>query len=202
MDPSYAHKLLGYNKYTGTPDLCINPFDQLPPVAIAASSVWADLVPTGLMRPTRGLKGMSFHRAAMAAMDHDTVTAGLWALAAFDPALVHLAELREHFRTLDEGDPLRVTLDRLTSVYVEGQCRELIHAAGITTLEVTEIVANRLGDNTETVYHIVACTDHPLAIELFAYAQYLGSLTAHGDAPWKRFAAVMADCHSHLTPAS
>ncbi len=156
----------------------------------------------GLQVHRKGLKGMSFHRAAIAAMNHDTVNAGLWALAAFDPALVHLAELREHFQRLPEEDLLRVTLDRLTSVYVEGQCRELIHAAGITTEEALEIMINRLGGNTDTMYHAVACTDHPLAIELLAYAQHLGSLTAHGDAPWKRFAAVMADCHSHLTPVA
>lgn len=201
MDPSYARKLLAYNKHTSDPDIHPDPFDQPPPVAIATSRVWADLVPTGIMRPTRGLKGMSFHRAAIAAMDHDTVSAGLWALAAFDPALVHLAELREHFRTLDEGDPLRVTLDRLTSVYVEGQCRELVHAAGITMAEVHLAALGQIRGAGEALDHILKCTDHPLAVELFDYARFLGTLTAHGDAPWKRFAAVMADCHSHLSPA-
>lgn len=166
--------------------------------------IWAELVVSGDYRRFPGFATVmkSQARAAIAAMNHDTVNAGLWALAAFDPALVHLAELREHFERLPEEDLLRVTLDRLTSVYVEGQCRELVHAAGITTDEALEIMTNRLGGSSETLYHIVACTDHPLAIELLSYAQHLGSLTAHGDAPWKRFAAVMADCHSHLrTPA-
>lgn len=150
------------------------------------------------MRPQRGALSLSYQRAKLAAMNHDATNAGLWALAAFDPALVHLAELREHFKHLDQEDLLRVTLDRLASVYVEGQCRELIHAAGITTQEAHALIIDRLDSREDTVHRILDCTDEPLAIELMGYAHYLGVLTAHGSAPWRRFAAVMADCHAHL----
>jgi hypothetical protein len=141
-------------------------------------------------------------RATIAAMNHDTIAAGLWALSRFDPALVHLAELREHFARLPEGDQIRITLDRLTSVYVEGQCHELVHAAGITTEEADRLSQDRLPGAYDTTVQILECTDHPLALEICAYAIWLGVLTAHGIAPWKRFAAVMADCHAQLQQAA
>lgn len=131
-------------------------------------------------------------------MNHDAVTAGLWALSGFDPALVHFAELRERFAHLGEDNPSRISLDRALAVYLEGQCRELAAGAGITIDEASVQIIDRLG-NTDTVFEqILTCTDDPLAIEVETYAMYLGVLTAHGDAPWKRFAAVIADCHSQL----
>lgn len=154
-----------------------------------------EAIPAELLQ---GAPSLSHQRAKLAAMNHDATNAGLWALAAFDPALVHLAELREHFKHLDQEDLLRITLDRLASVYVEGQCRELIHAAGITTQEAHALIIDRLDGREDVVHHILDCTDEPLAIELMGYAHYLGVLTAHGSAPWRRFAAVMADCHAHL----
>jgi hypothetical protein len=138
----------------------------------------------------------------MSAMSHDTITAGLWALSAYDPAMVHLAELREKFARLDEEDPIRVTIDRLIAVYVEGQCTELLSATGITTREADQLITERIGDTSNVAFHVVACTSDPLAMEIFAYALYLGVLTSHGDAPWKRFAAVMADCHHYAHPAA
>lgn len=144
---------------------------------------------------------MSQARANMAAMNNDAISAGLWALASFDPALVHLAELRERFTHLDEGDQIRVTLDRLTGVYVEGQCRELLHGAAITTHEADQLIATRIGDTSDVALHVLACTNDPLAMEIFAYGLYLGSLTAHGNAPWNRFAATMADCYHHRHPS-
>jgi hypothetical protein len=163
-------------------------------------AIQAELVRTGDYKRFPGFAASisSQVRAAIAAMDHDAVNAGLWALAAFDPALVHLAELREHFKRLPEEDLLRVTLDRLASVYVEGQCHELLVASGITTQEARALLLDRLGMGDDTMGHILDCTDHPLGVELFSYAQFLGVLTAHDTAPWKRFAAVMADCHAHL----
>ena len=141
---------------------------------------------------------LSQARAMICAMNHDTVTAGLWALSGFDPALVHVAELRERFSHLGEDDPIRITLDRLTSVYVEGQCHELERAAGITTEAMHELFITRLGNVIAVTNQILRCTSDPLAIEIGGYAMRLGVLTAHGIAPWKRFAAVMADCHSQL----
>lgn len=151
--------------------------------------------------PKLAAKLSSQARATMAAMNNDAISAGLWALASFDPALVHLAELRERFTHLDEGDQIRVTLDRLTGVYVEGQCRELLHGAAITTHEADQLIAKRIGDTSDVALHVLACTNDPLAMEIFAYGLYLGSLTAHGNAPWNRFAATMADCYHHRHPS-
>lgn len=151
--------------------------------------------------PKLAAKLSSQARATMAAMNNDAISAGLWALASFDPALVHLAELRERFTHLDEGDQIRVTLDRLTGVYVEGQCRELLHGAAITTHEADQLIALRIGDTSDVALHVLACTSDPLAMEIFAYGLYLGSLTAHGNAPWNRFAATMADCYHHRHPS-
>jgi hypothetical protein len=137
-------------------------------------------------------------RAKICVMNHDVISAGLWALAGFDPALVHLAELRERFAKLPEDDQIRITLDRLTSVYVEGQCHELIRAAEITTQAADLLAIERLTGADETARHILDCTSDPLALEICAYAMWLAVLTAHGTAPWKRFAGVMADCHAQL----
>lgn len=156
-------------------------------------------MPGSMGRPGNRLS--SHVRATMAVMDHDAIAAALWSLAGFDPALVHLAELRERFRDLDEEDPIRITLDRLMSVYVEGQCRELLIGAGITTEEASVLVERHIGDPSPVALHVLACTSDPLAMEIFAYALYLGALTAHGTAPWKRFAAVMADCYYEKHPA-
>lgn len=216
MDPSYAEKLLALNKHTSDPDTYSNPFAtaeemQLRPKrqrrltfrqASQATLAHSGQMTAKLMAVLDPAK-MSEDRARIAVMNHDTVSAGLWALSGFDPALVHLAELRERFAHLAEDDPIRITLDRLTSVYVEGQCRELLHAAGITTLIDTQVgglVNIQLGGLSvdATLQQILACTSDPLAVEIYSYAQHLGVLTAHGTAPWKRFAAVMADCHSHL----
>lgn len=146
---------------------------------------------------------MSDTRAKIAAMNRDAVSAALWALSSFDPALAQLAELREHFLhtlKLDEEDQLRITLDRLIFVYVEGQCRELLNGAEITTDQANVLVEERIGDPSETAMHILACTDDPLAMELNGYALWLGSLTAHGKAPWSRFAWTMADCYYKKHP--
>ena len=144
--------------------------------------------------PPRNPIVLSQARAMICVMNHDPVTAGLWALAGFDPALVHFAELREHLGKLHEENPSRVSLDRALSVYVEGQCHELERAAGITTHGFLDL------DPTITAVteHILDCTSDPLGLEICAYAMRLGTLTAHGQAPWKRFAAVMADCHAQL----
>lgn len=153
------------------------------------------------MRVPRFAADMSQARAKICAMNHDTISAALWSLSGFDPALVHLAELRERFINLNpDEDPLRITLDRLTSVYVEGQCRELLHGAGITTDQANIHVEERIGDPSNVALHVLACTPDPLAMEIFGYALWLGSLTAHGTAPWKRFSAVMADCYHQKHP--
>jgi len=142
-------------------------------------------------------RNVSQVRAKICAMNHDPVTAGLWALAGFDPALVHFAELREHLGKLHEENPSRVSLDRALAIYVEGQCRELAAGAGITIDEASNQIVSHI-DNTATFEQILACTSNPLAIEIETYALYLATFTAHGLAPWKRFAAVMADCHAQL----
>lgn len=151
-------------------------------------------------RIRNGTWELSDHRAKIAAMNHDTVAAALWSLAGFDPALVHLAELREKFRGLDEEDPRRIAFERLLSVYLEGQCRELLVGAGITIDQANLAVEDRIGDPKEVALHVLGCTDEPLAMEIFGYALWLGSLTAHGDAPWKRFASVMAECYHEKHP--
>lgn len=133
-------------------------------------------------------------------MNHDTVSAALWSLSGFDPALVHLAELRERVAHRDEEDEVRITLDRLVSVYVEGQCRELLIGAGITTDQANIRVEDAIGDPAEVALHVLGCTSDPLAMEIFGYALWLGSLTAHGTAPWNRFKAVMADCYHQKHP--
>ena len=153
-------------------------------------------------RMRNGTWDLSDRRAKICVMNHDTVSAALWALSGFDPALVHLAELREHFIKLglDEEDSLRITLDRLVSVYVEGQCRELLIGAGITTDQANIRVEEAIGDPADVAYHVLGCTSDPLAMEIFGYALWLGSLTAHGTAPWNRFKAVMADCYHQKHP--
>jgi hypothetical protein len=173
MEPTYARRLLDYNNR------------------------WkADSFEQGIRNGTWEL---SDQRAKICVMNHDPVTAGLWALAGFDPALVHLAELRERFAALQEDDQIRITLDRLTSVYVEGQCHELDRGAGVTTEEANNLITDRLaGAIFPVTCTILDCTSDPLGLEIAAYAMRLGVLTAHGDAPWKRFAAVMADCHAQL----
>lgn len=129
-------------------------------------------------------------------MNNDSISAAMWALSGFDPALVHLAELRERFIRLNpEEDPIRISLDRLTSVYVEGQCQLLLEGAGITTQEAAVRTQATIGDGVDTAMHVLACSSDPLAMELYGYALYLGSLTGHGKAPWNRYASVMADCY-------
>lgn len=155
-------------------------------------------IPGAVGRPGNRLS--SDVRATMAVMNHDTVAAALWSLAGFDPALVHLAELREEFRDLDEEDQRRIAFERLLAVYLEGQCRELLIGAGITTDQANLAVEQHIGDPKEVALHVLGCTDEPLAMEIFGYALWLGSLTAHGDAPWKRFASVMADCYHEKHP--
>lgn len=140
-------------------------------------------------------------RAAMAAMNHDPISAGLWALAGFDPALVHFAELREHTRKLSEEDRLRVSLDRALSIYLEGQCYELGVAAEVNKALIDSLIDQRIGDTTETAFHVLGASSDPLMMEVFTYALYLGVLTAHGQAPWRRYAEVMADCFRHAHPA-
>lgn len=168
MDPSYARKLLDYNRHTSNPALHPDPFAYKPK--------------------------SSHVRATMAAMNRDAITAGLWALAGFDPALVHFAELREHLNRLDEGAPSRVSLDRALSVYLEGQCHELVRAAEITREAANAEVDRRLGDVSSTVFNVLAVSDDPLCLEIMTYAMYLGTLTAHDIAPWRRFVAVMDEC--------
>lgn len=181
-------------------------WEMLPPTRIHAANMW---LPGDRIKVPRMHASMSDARARIAAMNHDAVSAALWALASFDPALAQLAELREHFlhvRKLDEEDPLRITLDRLVSVYVEGQCRELLNGAEITTDQANLFVEQRIIEAEEApkpdevAFHILACTSDPLAMELNAYALWLGSLTAHGTAPWKRFASTMADCYYKRHP--
>jgi len=172
MDPTYAARLLDYNNRWK-----VGAFEQS-----IRNGTWE----------------LSDQRAKICVMNHDPVTAGLWALAGFDPALVHLAELRERFANLPEDDQIRITLDRLTSVYVEGQCHELERAAEITTEALFASMTILDPGTTPVTGHILDCTEDPLGLEILAYAARLGTLTAHGTAPWKRFAAVMADCHAQL----
>lgn len=128
-------------------------------------------------------------------MNRDAINAGLWALAGFDPALIHFAELREHLAQLHEDHPTRISLDRALSVYLEGQRQELLHVAGITRdSDIIVMADSQLPDYSVTMVDVVTCTPDPLGIEIQHYALLLGTLTAHGDAPWKRFAAVMREC--------
>lgn len=172
---------------------------MIDPFAIAVSPPWPTTLP-GRQRPVRSALGLSQHRAKIAAMNHDAISAALWALAGFDTALIHFAELREKFGDRDEEDPLRISLDRALSVYVEGQCQELLRGAEITTDEANILVEQRIGDPAEVAMHVLACSSDPLAMELFAYALWLGSITAHGIAPWKRYAWTMADCYYKKHP--
>lgn len=139
----------------------------------------------------RRKRAVSDQRAKICVMNRDAINAGLWALAGFDPALVHFAELREHLAQLHEDHPTRVSLDRALSVYLEGQRQELLHVAGITS---DDSVVFDNDDYSVTMIDVVTCTPDPLGIEIQHYALLLGVLTAHGNAPWKRFAAVMREC--------
>jgi hypothetical protein len=185
MDPIYPRQLLTHNAMLWI-DIPMSPSME-DPVMLNFEQ-----------RIRNGTWELSDQRAKICAMNQDTVTAGLWALSGFDPALVHLAELRERFAKLPEDDRIRITLDRLTSVYVEGQCHELERAAEITTEAMHELFTTGLGNVIAVTNQILRCTNDPLAIEIGGYAMRLGVLTAHGAAPWKRFAAVIADCHSQL----
>ena len=140
------------------------------------------------------LQNSSEARAKICAMKADAITAALWALSGFDPALVHFAELREHTNKLPEEHQLRISLDRALSVYVEGQCRELLVGAAITTDAANLLVEQEIGDPADVAFYVLACTDDPLGMEIFGYALWLGVLTSHGLAPWNRYKSVMADC--------
>ena len=170
----YAYRVLAYNRHTSDPNRHPNPFSDL-------------------YKPRS-----SEVRAAMAVMNHDVISAGLWALSGFDPALVHFAELRERLAHLPEDHNSRVALDRALSIYLEGQCHELFRGAGITRLESEALVRDHIGDTDTTFRQVLDCTSDPLGVEIHGYAKWLAVLTSHSTAPWRRFAAVIADCHSQL----
>lgn len=135
-------------------------------------------------------------------LDVDTVVAGMWALAGYDPALQHLAELREASRRFGTDSKVWISLNRMIGVYLEAQCETLRDAAEVRAWEMDQHTSKIIGDDaiTAVCYHAVGTTDDPLMIELFTYALYLGTLTGHGLAPWNKFAAVMDDLFHTLNP--
>lgn len=141
-------------------------------------------------------------RARETRIDVDPICSGLWALAGYDPALQHFAELREATRHYGPDHRLRVALDRAIGVYLEAQCQTLRDAAEIRAWEMDQHTSKLIGDDaiTAVCYHAIGTTEDPLMIEVFTYALYLGTLTGHGLAPWKKFAAVMDDLFHTLNP--
>lgn len=125
----------------------------------------------------------------------DAINAGLYALAGYDPALVHCAELRERNAHRGEYDILRVSLDRFLAMYMEAQGRELAMANNMAPYETHRFIDETLKDNlATTTFFAVGATSDPLMLDVLTYAMYLGTLTSHGLAPWNRFATVMAEC--------
>jgi hypothetical protein len=144
---------------------------------------------------------LSGQRATMAAMRHDPVNAALWALASFDPALVHFAELREKTSRspkLDTRDEeLENALNRALTVYLDGQIDMLRQAANINIRDFNEIVDEALGSDPNIIgMRAAQCSDDPLMMQLVSYALHLGTLTGHARAPWKRFSRTIEDCYA------
>lgn len=132
----------------------------------------------------------------------DPINAGLWALAGYDPALMHCAEMRERIQAASEDDPQRISLDRFVSVYLEAQCQTLAAAAGVEGRDINTHLSEAIGETSmaTTTYFAVGSTRDPLMLEVVCYAMYLGSFTAHGLAPWNKFAQVIADCFYRRHP--
>lgn len=123
----------------------------------------------------------------------DVINAGLWALAGFDPALQHFAELREHLRIHPEDSPLRVTLDRALGVYLEAQTLQLFKDGGMSTTSADKAILAVCGepDISITIRDAASLTDDTLILEIAGYAMFLAALTNWGAAPWNRFAATV-----------
>lgn len=139
----------------------------------------------------------------MAVMRQDPINAALWSLAGFDTALVHFAELSETLQKRYPADhDLRVAFDRALSVYLESQYDTLQQASFMDKKEFDAAVEERIGRKrtTQTGVYAVALTDDPLILEIFGYALRLTILTAHGEAPWRRFEMVMAECFDAKYP--
>lgn len=138
---------------------------------------------------------MSVARSKMAVMDNDPISACLWALSGFDPALVHFVELREQFRKTG-NEQAAVSMDRALGVYIEGQCDELRRAAAVTPTQADKIFDEAIGvaNINKAGVQAMAITSDPLFLEVFTYAMYLRGLTSHGEAPWNRFIAVLKEC--------
>ena len=147
---------------------------------------------------------MSYHRARLAIVDHDAIAGGLWALACFDRALVHFAELRQIWRHRPEDDPLRISLERATQVYLEGQCEELLRSAGITTEAADAEFRAALGDSNIAATYVNgwACTPDPLVADLISYAAHLAALTSHGIGPWRRLDTTYCEMRRHKREGS
>lgn len=172
---------------------------------VGGSINWTPLLETRLLPPHLHGKLLSQQRARMAVMRQDPINAALWSLSGYDPALIHFAELRERVskntKLSSADEELEVALDRALSVYLESQNNTLQQAAGVDLKELNTLIGDRLGDGVNTTsIQAIALTHDPLILELFGYALRLGVLTGHSDAPWRRFAAVMAECFEQKHP--
>lgn len=120
----------------------------------------------------------------------DVINAGLWALAGFDPALQHFAELREHLVDHPEDAPLRVSLDRALGVYLQAQTIQLFQDSGYSRESLDRLILAKCGasDVSIVIRDAASLTDDLLILDISGYAMYLTALTNWGVAPWNRFA--------------
>lgn len=151
------------------------------------------------------LEHLSHHRAKIAAMANDPINAALWALASYDPALVHFAELRETLaKRYPEDHELTVALSRVLTVYLGEQCTILCDAANVTAKELEGLASDKIGDDdiNQTLLRAVAGGhDGDLMCDVFNYGLCLGLLTAHGIAPWNRMRAVIHEYAAQHHPS-
>lgn len=133
----------------------------------------------------------------------DVITAGLWALAGFDPALQHFAELREHLRAHPADSQLRVSLDRALGVYLQSQCCTIADAVGASQRERDTAILNTCntddgvyanGAVAEATLNALLLTDDPLVLEIISYGMHLSTFTSWGPTPFRRLSAVLRDC--------
>lgn len=125
------------------------------------------------------------------------INAGLWSIAGFDPACQLLAELRELLHSRYPNDhQLLISCDRMLSVYLEAQCDKLRTASGMDHKQADTLITGLLrGEELDnTIRACTGLTEDPLLVEIAAYAMHLGGLTAHGTAPWRRFATIISAC--------
>lgn len=124
----------------------------------------------------------------------DPINAGLWALAGFDKTCGLLADLREDIHAKHANDVALVrSIDTLISVYLEYEAEKLTRDL---TGHIDEIIAEVLPADslTSVVRDCAALTDKPLLIEISGYAMHLAALSNYGQAPWRRFAAIIDAC--------